>query len=322
MIAPIRAEEVSPYLSSRITVDAHCRSTNRTSPFQRRRWSVLKMPSRSPSGRKSLPSTVPPPGQSLADVRPLVAGEWHHSRNAPLTPFDVKPASAKLVWWQCAEGHEWQTKPQNRLREERCPECSKKLAAIKRATPAPGRSLADLYPTIADEWHSSRNGTVTARDVNAGSKTKRWFTCRVCNFDWETDPDHRTRSNRGCPQSARKKNQYGEVHPKTGKIVRRQVFTPAPGMAQRTQRRTDALRRCTEKPPKSVVEMLVRTRMGSRSCTANHRSGVPEMHHHRGLRTTTQAGLRTRGCWIRGRPRPPTNCGHRTQRGESRCRNS
>ena len=64
-------------------------------------------------------SARPEPGRSLGDLHPVVTSEWHHSKNAPLTAFDLKPASAKTVWWQCKLGHEWQTKPQNRLRGER-----------------------------------------------------------------------------------------------------------------------------------------------------------------------------------------------------------
>lgn len=164
-----------------------------------------------------MPSAIPEPGGSLADLRPEVAAEWHPHKNGELTAFDVKPASAKSVWWCCIEGHEWVTKPQNRLRGERCPTCSASQSAIKRATPSPDRSLFDLYPAVAAEWHPRRNGAVTSRDVNPGSKTKRWWRCGVCGFDWETDPDHRTRSKRGCPKCGRKRISESRSAPKPGR---------------------------------------------------------------------------------------------------------
>jgi hypothetical protein len=161
----------------------------------------------------------PDTGRSLGDLHPVVASEWHPSKNAPLTAFDLKPASAKTVWWQCTLGHEWPTKPQNRLRGERCPECAKTLSAAKRSTPKPGRSLADLYPDIAADWNTTRNGDVTASDVNPGSKTNRWWKCRVCSHEWSTDPDHRTRSNRGCPQCARSRISKSKSTPKPGESL-------------------------------------------------------------------------------------------------------
>ncbi len=164
-------------------------------------------------------SARPEPGRSLGDLHPVVASEWHHSKNAPLTAFDLKSASAKSVWWQCKQGHEWQTKPQNRLRGERCPDCAKALSAAKRSTPKPGRSLADLYPSIAADWDAEKNGDVTAHDVNPGSKTTRWWICTVCRFEWSTDPDHRTRSHRGCPQCGRLRISKSRSTPKTGESL-------------------------------------------------------------------------------------------------------
>jgi len=46
-------------------------------------------------------------------------------------------------------GHEWFVAPADRLRGERCAECSKIPSAIKRFTPKPGQSLADLDPHFA-----------------------------------------------------------------------------------------------------------------------------------------------------------------------------
>lgn len=49
-------------------------------------------------------SAHPLPGMSLSDIRPEAAQEWHPIKNAPLTPFDIKPASAAFVWWQSQAG--------------------------------------------------------------------------------------------------------------------------------------------------------------------------------------------------------------------------
>jgi hypothetical protein len=66
---------------------------------------------------------APPPGHSFGDLFPETAAEWHMKRNKPLSAFDVYPASAKVVWWQCARGHEWQARVADRRQYGRCRQC-------------------------------------------------------------------------------------------------------------------------------------------------------------------------------------------------------
>ncbi|MGS7220164.1 zinc-ribbon domain-containing protein [Micrococcus luteus] len=56
----------------------------------------------------------PQPGLSLADVHPDLAAQWHPTRNAPLTPHDVRPGSHKRVWWRSPGGQEWESSVYNR----------------------------------------------------------------------------------------------------------------------------------------------------------------------------------------------------------------
>ncbi len=53
--------------------------------------------------------------------------EWHPSKNAGLTPFDVVAGSNKKLWWQCLESpdHEWQATVANRTHGRGCPRCNK-----------------------------------------------------------------------------------------------------------------------------------------------------------------------------------------------------
>lgn len=51
---------------------------------------------------------------SLADLYPDVAAQWHPSRNAPLTPHEVRPGSHKRVWWKNSAGEEWESTVYNR----------------------------------------------------------------------------------------------------------------------------------------------------------------------------------------------------------------
>lgn len=58
----------------------------------------------------------PNPGESLADLNPELAKQWHPSKNNELTPYDVGPDSTKIVWWKCfkGKGHVWRTTPYHR----------------------------------------------------------------------------------------------------------------------------------------------------------------------------------------------------------------
>ena len=67
------------------------------------------------------------PEDSLAARFPQIAAQWHHSKNAPLTPSKVRPGSARRIWWQCAskQEHVWETEVVARTsRGSGCPFCS------------------------------------------------------------------------------------------------------------------------------------------------------------------------------------------------------
>ena len=69
---------------------------------------------------------------NLIAVNPLLAREWHPTKNLPLSPYNVTPNSGKKVWWQCLERHEWQASINNRARGRGCPYCRlKKLQSVQ-----------------------------------------------------------------------------------------------------------------------------------------------------------------------------------------------
>lgn len=69
------------------------------------------------SGRKTLPGV-----NDLATKYPDIAAEWHSIKNSTLAS-QTAPKSNKKVWWQCANGHEWEATPNNRTRGSGCPFC-------------------------------------------------------------------------------------------------------------------------------------------------------------------------------------------------------
>lgn len=67
----------------------------------------------------------PPKGQSLAEVNPVLAKQWHPTKNGDLTPYDVTKASSAVIWWQCPNGkdHAWETSVYNRRNLSNCYVC-------------------------------------------------------------------------------------------------------------------------------------------------------------------------------------------------------
>lgn len=57
----------------------------------------------------------------LATINPVLASQWHPTRNPGLTPEQVLPKANKMVWWLGPCGHEWEAKIANRSNGAGCP---------------------------------------------------------------------------------------------------------------------------------------------------------------------------------------------------------
>ena len=69
----------------------------------------------------------PTADNNLKVLAPLLAAEWHPSKNGNLLPEMVSPYSSKKVWWICSRGHEWQASVSNRFQGRGCAKCSAEL---------------------------------------------------------------------------------------------------------------------------------------------------------------------------------------------------
>jgi len=167
-----------------------------------------------------LPS--PFPGTSLADQNPKLAKDWHPTRNGKLRSQDVTPQSNKEVWWQCYKGHEWKSIVGNRSKGQGCPYCSGRIAFGDNC-------LARANLQLVNEWHPSKNGNLTPKDVTPKSNKKAWWQCKK-GHEWEAVISSRSKS--GCPYCAgnrvtretslatKKPNLAQEWHPtKNGKLT-------------------------------------------------------------------------------------------------------
>ncbi|BCI83163.1 hypothetical protein MTY66_47880 [Mycolicibacterium sp. TY66] len=143
----------------------------------------------------------PKPGESLAELCPGIAEEWHPTLNGELTAYDVRLGCNAEVWWLCSTcGHEWQNKVYARGTQGRgCPPCGIARRTASAAKPKPGESLAEAAPHVAAEWHPTLNGDLTPAQVRVGSGKMAWWKCARCQHEWKTTICRRTtQGGTGC----------------------------------------------------------------------------------------------------------------------------
>ena len=133
---------------------------------------------------------------SLSEIKPQIAREWHSSKNGKLTPNDVSIGSHKKVWWLGSCGHEWEAVIKDRVRGNGCPIC-----AGKRVVEG-FNDLETKNPFLAREWHPNKNRELLPTQVTSNSKKKVWWL-GTCGHEWETSVSERARG-RGCPICAGK----------------------------------------------------------------------------------------------------------------------
>ena len=66
-------------------------------------------------------------------------------------------------------------------------------------------SLATLYPKVAEEWHTEKNGAITPKMVSFGTHDKFWWKCAACQREWFAAVSDRTTGGKGCSQCAKAK---------------------------------------------------------------------------------------------------------------------
>lgn len=127
----------------------------------------------------------------LATINPLLAAEWHPTKNNGFLPSMVQNKSNYKVWWKCSKGHEWQATISHRSNGSGCPYCSGRTA-IKGVN-----DLLTLKSIIADLWHPTLNGDLHPRDITVGSEKNVWWLGK-CGHQWQRTVKAMTNSP-NCP---------------------------------------------------------------------------------------------------------------------------
>jgi len=129
----------------------------------------------------------------LKAVNPVLASEWHPTKNTVLSLETIFANSGKKAWWLCSTcEYEWQAQVASRNRGNGCPRCAGKVIT-------PENSFMLLHPTIAAEYDHERNNK-PLEAVTAISHYKAWWKCSVnSEHNWQAMVMNRVRQGDGCP---------------------------------------------------------------------------------------------------------------------------
>ncbi len=127
---------------------------------------------------------------------PVVAKEWHPTKNNSLLPSEISSGSNRKVWWLCSKcGHEWQTTPATRTVQGcGCAVCAGKEVKIG------FNDLATTEPDLSLQWNYEKNNGLTPQMITRGSSKKVWWKCSK-GHEWQSTVKNRT-IGRGCPVCA------------------------------------------------------------------------------------------------------------------------
>lgn len=155
---------------------------------------------------------------SLAKTNPILAKEFHPTRNGKITPNDITANYNGDIIWKCSKcGYEWSAAPSSRNQGAGCPHCSGRV-------PMPGvDDLFTINPDLCKEWDYSKN-KILPSEVLPGSGEKVWWICSKCGNNWPTEIKVRGIMGCGCPKCGHLKTaeaSYKKIRNiETGKIYK------------------------------------------------------------------------------------------------------
>ena len=147
--------------------------------------------------KKNNQFTKPDKFYNLKILFPEIASEWHPSKNGNLKPQDMLPGSGIQRWWLCKERHSFSMSPNkrtnkgNRKNYRGCPYCAGKKIGY-------GNDLQSLHPSLAKEWHPTKNKPLSPEEFTSGSSKKVWWVCSR-RHEWKASIAGRFNGS-GCPK--------------------------------------------------------------------------------------------------------------------------
>ena len=112
--------------------------------------------------------------------------------NLPATPQNVTYGTRDEYWWQCEKGHRWQAPVKSRTSGRGCPYCT-----TRRLQPGVN-DFASAFPTLAAQWHPTKNNALRPEQVAANSNRSVWWQCEQ-GHTWRAPVGRRVQFATGCP---------------------------------------------------------------------------------------------------------------------------
>jgi len=133
------------------------------------------------------------PDNVMLKFRPELWNEWDFEKNDELglDIYKITKASGIKLWWKCLKcKSSYFQSPNGRRKNYNCYFCSGyKVNSTN--------SLMSLKPSIASQWHPTKNGELTPHSVTCNSFKKIWWLGE-CGHEWEVSVVSRNNGN-GCP---------------------------------------------------------------------------------------------------------------------------
>lgn len=129
----------------------------------------------------------------FATTHPMMASQWHPTKNGSLKPTEVSYGSSFKVWWKCLLNHEWRTILSSRTSANGgCPICSGQELLVGY------NDLSTTNPLFASEWNYVKNGHLLPTMVQSGTNKSVWWICKL-DHEWKVSPNSRSKEGTGCP---------------------------------------------------------------------------------------------------------------------------
>lgn len=131
----------------------------------------------------------------LATLKPELLIEWNYKKNSK-TPQEYFSSTNQKVWWKCSKcGQEWETTINARSKGSSCPYCAHQKLIVGK------NDLLTVNPYLASQWHPTKNGSLTAKDVFSSSGQKVWWLGE-CGHEWQAPIVNRNNGT-SCPICAK-----------------------------------------------------------------------------------------------------------------------
>ena len=120
---------------------------------------------------------------------------WDFDNNSKigLDPKTIPVNSSKIAFWKCKNGHTWTEEVSVVYRRKnKCFYCSGRLVW-------PGENdLQTLYPELAAEWDTEKNG-ITPDKVSSRDTNTYWWKCKNGHPSFSRSVEHRVNRHDTCP---------------------------------------------------------------------------------------------------------------------------